>query len=157
MSGDFDAASARARLAWNDNSMNENNFLVRRKTPLGLWSTVTTLDSNQIVYQESLPDKGVFDYKIIAINQSMPSSPSNTVRVKVTDGDPIARGMQVYEASCAGCHASDGSGIGGFPPVTIPRDFDELSDNIEATMPPNNPQACDAACSNDVAAYIKTL
>jgi len=157
LAGEFDALATRAKLTWNDNSNNENNFLVRRKTPLGLWETVANLAANEANYDEALPDQGEFDYKVIAINQSVPSLPTNTVRVEVTDGDPIARGQQIYGESCAGCHGADGSGTNSFPPVNVPRDFNELINYIETNMPLNNPGACDAACASDVAAYIQTL
>lgn len=157
LEGVYDAAAAEASLSWQDNSNNESLFIVRRKTAAGLWQTAATVPADTGTYSEGLPQTGEFDYKVIAINDGVPSVASNTARVAVTEGDPIARGQQIYSGQCAGCHGADGGGIGNFPAVNLPRDFNAMIDLIAATMPKNNPAACDRQCAEDVAAYIQTL
>ncbi len=156
----FTPASSRAFLNWRDNSRNESGFIVRRKTAEGLWSTVSNLLSNSLAYNEVLTDAGSFDYKLIAVNGSIPSTPSNIVRLEVTDSpapDPTAVGRGVYEQQCIGCHGRSGEGVGSFPAINLPRDLDELADYIAEFMPLGNPRACDLECASQVALYLETF
>ncbi|WP_179957623.1 DUF1592 domain-containing protein [Exilibacterium tricleocarpae] len=157
LAGDYDPAAAEARLTWQDNSDNESRFILRRKTPDGLWQTTANLLADTVDFSEGLPDAGEFDYKVIAINNSVPSAASNTARVVVSEGDPIARGRQTYGEQCAGCHGADAGGTASFPALNTPRDLEIMIEVITTSMPRGNPGACDEQCAQDVAAYIQTL
>ena len=78
LAGDFNANTAEASVNWRDNSDNEDYFLVRRKAVDGFWKTVAELNANSTYLAEGLPDSGEFDYKVIALNDGMPSLASNT-------------------------------------------------------------------------------
>ncbi|KAF7771125.1 hypothetical protein PCIT_a4168 [Pseudoalteromonas citrea] len=147
----------KAHLNWYDNSNNETHYLVRFKSVDGRWQTKAELASNSRVYESGLPESGEFDYKVIALNSSVPSEPSNIERVVVTQTDPIARGMQLYKGNCAGCHGSEAGGLGSFPALDTERDIQAMIDIITTTMPYGNPSACDEQCASDIAAYIQTL
>ncbi|WP_125784582.1 DUF1592 domain-containing protein [Pseudoalteromonas rubra] len=151
------SAEAQAQLSWYDNSNNETNYLVRLKSLDGRWHTAATLASNASYYESGLPESGEFDYKVIALNNSVPSQPSNVARVTVTQTDPIARGMELYKTNCAGCHGSEGGGLGSFPALNTERDVQAMIDVITATMPYGAPGACDEQCATDIADYLQTL
>ena len=157
LSADFVSSESKAQLNWQDNSNNESNYLVRYKSVNGQWQTAAELASNASFYETGLPESGEFDYKVIAINDSVPSEPSNVERVTVTQTDPIARGMQLYKSGCAGCHGSEGGGLGSFPALNTERDMQTLIETITTTMPYGTPNACDEQCATDIAAYLQTL
>ncbi|MBQ4812478.1 DUF1592 domain-containing protein [Pseudoalteromonas luteoviolacea] len=148
---------AKAQLNWRDNSNNETDYLVRFKSLDGRWQTAAELASNSSFYESGLPESGEFDYKIIALNNSVPSEPSNIERVVVTQTDPVARGMQLYQTGCAGCHGSEAGGLGSFPALDTERDIQTMIDTIVTTMPYGTPSACDEQCATDIAAYLQTL
>jgi hypothetical protein len=71
----------------------------------------------------------------------------------------LARGQAQFVEKCQQCHAPNG--IGGYGPaltntVTCPAcsEFTQLWKRIDEFMPFRNPEACDAACSRDIAAWI---
>lgn len=153
----FDADSAKAELSWLDDSSNETLMLVRRRAVGGRWSTTAELAANTSSFSEGLPESAEYDYKVIAVNDSVPSPPSNIETVTVTAGNPIVLGQSIYGDQCASCHGDDGEGADGFPPLNTERDMERMIDLIETTMPRGNPQACDRQCAEDVAAFIQTL
>ncbi|MEM1110661.1 MAG: DUF1592 domain-containing protein [Pseudomonadota bacterium] len=157
LSGEFNANAAEASLNWRDNSVDESQFLVRRRPVDGHWQTVAALPANASYLAEGLPDSGEFDYKVIALNGSMPSLPSNVERVVVTEGNQLVRGQAIYAEQCAGCHGVSGEGTADFPPVDTAREMAALITYIEDNMPFNNAASCDARCAEDVAAFIQTL
>ena len=155
--GEYSVSSNNAALNWQDNSSNESGFIVRRKTDTGLWSSVANLFSNISSYSEALPDTGEFDYKVIAVNDGVPSASSNIERVTVTESNPVAIGKEIYDERCAACHGPAGGGIGNFPAINTPRDIEAMSAYIAANMPIGNPGACDQQCADFVSSYIQTL
>ncbi len=157
LAGSYDEASTEAELTWQDNSNNEEVYVVRRRSSTGLWQTVANLLSNATSYSEGLPDTGEFDYKVIAVNESVPSEPSNTVTVEVTLDNPVASGKDIYDQQCAACHGPSGGGIGNFPAINTPRDVDAMIELIAANMPLTDPGACDQQCAEIVVEYIQTL
>lgn len=160
LSGQFDAISTNALLNWQDNSFNETGFIVRRKPAEGLWSTVSNVIPNASTYVETLTDLGAFDYKIIAVNASVPSAPSNIIRVVATEQpapDPTEIGKQLYNQQCDTCHGPTGAGIGSFPAINTPRDIDAMIAFIVAEMPLGNAAACGQQCAEDIARYIQTF
>ena len=159
LNADFDSTSSQAQLSWTDNSNNETHYLVRLQSELGRWHTTAALSSNATSYQSGLPDSGQYNYKVIALNNGVPSNASNIEQVEITedDTDPVARGMELYKGNCAGCHGSEGGGLGSFPALNTERDLATMIDVITATMPYGNAAACDEQCATDIAAYIQTL
>ncbi|KZN44829.1 DUF1592 domain-containing protein [Pseudoalteromonas luteoviolacea] len=151
------STDSKAQLNWRDNSNNETHYLVRFKPIDGSWQTTAELASNSSFYESGLPESGEFDYKVIALNNSVPSEPSNIERVVVTQTNPVARGMQLYKAGCAGCHGSEAGGLGSFPALNTERDIQTMIDIITTTMPYGTPSACDEQCATDIAAYLQTL
>ena len=157
LSGSFDAVSAEANLSWRDNSADETDFLVRRRPVSGYWQTVAELPQNASYLAEGLPESGEFDYKVIALNKGMPSLASNIARVSVTEGNQLVRGQTLYADQCAACHGVQGEGSANFPALDSARDMQTLINYITVNMPINSPGSCDAACAEDVSAFIQTL
>ena len=155
--GRFDDTAIQADLNWLDNSSNESTYLVRRKPIDGDWQTIAELGADVTRLVEALPETGEYDYKVIALNDGMPSLPSNIERVTVTEGNQIARGGQMFQGQCAACHGVSGEGIGSFPALNTPRDLDTMIAYTVSNMPLNNATACDQQCAEDIAAFIETL
>ncbi|KMT64154.1 DUF1592 domain-containing protein [Catenovulum maritimum] len=153
----YEPSDNQAHLNWRDNSNNETSYLVRRQALGGDWHTVAELAASATLMSEGLPDTGEFNYKVIALNQSVPSLPTEAVTVTVTETNAIARGMEQFNANCAGCHGSEGGGLGSFPALNTERNVDAMIETIARTMPYSNPASCDQQCAEDIAAYIQTL
>jgi len=156
----YNTSSTSSVLNWNDNSANETGFIVRRKTAAGLWSTVNNAAPNATRYVEILSDVATYDYKIIAVNGSIPSAPSNIERMVVSNEpapDPSEVGKRLYEQQCDTCHGASGEGIGSFPALNTPRDVPTMTAYIAQFMPLGDPGACDQQCASDIASYIQTL
>jgi hypothetical protein len=155
--GSFDEATLQASLDWQDNSDDETRFLVRRKPVDGNWQTTAELSANSTSLTEGLPDLGEYDYKVIALNNGVPSLPSNIERVTVTEGDPVVRGEHLYQEQCAACHGVGGEDIDSFPPLNTQRDLDTMITYIVDNMPLGNASSCDQECAENIAAFIETL
>ncbi|MCG8612951.1 MAG: DUF1592 domain-containing protein, partial [Pseudomonadales bacterium] len=128
-----------------------------RKTVDGYWQTTAELPANTIQLDNNLPEPGGYDFKVIALNNGVPSLPSNILRITATEENPLERGRQTYTAQCAGCHGTDGEGIGSFPALNTPRDVAAMTTYISTAMPLGDPGACDLSCAEDVATYVQTL
>lgn len=155
--GSFDAVNAQASLTWQDNALNETLYLVRRKASDGDWQTSAELGENADALIEGLPQEGEFDYKVIAVNDGMPSLASNEATVTVTEANQVVRGQQIYLTNCAGCHGVNGEGIGSNPPINTERNVADMIEYIRDFMPQGDPTTCDQQCAEDVAEYIQTL
>lgn len=94
---------------------------------------------------------------MIAVNNSVLSLPTDIQRVTVTETEQLARGIEIYAGQCAGCHGTEGGGLGSFPALNTERDVAAMTDIIVNTMPYGNAGECDQQCAEDVAAYIQTL
>lgn len=157
LAASFDPIAEQASLSWQDTSNLETAFLVRRKPLEDVWQTSAVLTANQVDYIENLPELGDVDYKVIALNQGIPSLPSNIERITVTEVSQLERGRHVYGQQCAGCHGVEGEGVGSFPAIDQVRDLDAMIAYIIEFMPHGNPDRCDSACAEDVATFIQTL
>jgi len=155
--GSFDDTNIQANLGWLDNSDNETAYLVRRKTVDGNWQTAAELSANITSLAESLPDTGEYDYKVIALNNGVPSLPTNIERVTITEGNQIARGQQMFQEQCTACHGVNGEGVGTFPALNTARDIDTMIAYTVSAMPFGNATACDQQCAEDIASYIETF
>ncbi len=153
----FDPVNLQANLAWLDNSELETDVLVRRKAIDGRWQTIAELAANATGLIEGLPDAGEFNYKVISLNNGVPSLPSNIANVLVTEGNQLARGQQIYQNDCAACHGQNGEGIGSFPAINTERNVADMIDYIRDFMPQGNAATCDQQCAEDVAVFIETL
>lgn len=170
LNAEYNPTTTNALLDWQDTSNNETGFIIRRKTATGLWSTVANVLQDFSNYTESLTEVGEYDYKVIAVNGSIPSTPSNVARVDVTDpddpdnpddpDDPIGDvvvGQNIYEQQCISCHGPSGEGVGNFPAIDTRRNLKEMSTFIAEFMPLSEAGACDQQCADDVSAYIETF
>ncbi|BDX06590.1 DUF1592 domain-containing protein [Planctobacterium marinum] len=157
LTANFNTDDLEAELTWQDNSTNESQFLVRRKPADGRWQTIAELSSNVTQLSEGLPDEGQYSYKVIALNDSVPSLATNTATVEVTQGNPIVRGQSIFMEQCAGCHGVNGEGVGSFPALNNEMDLSTMINTIVTSMPFGSPASCDQSCAEDVAAFIETL
>ncbi len=155
--GTFNDATVQAELNWQDNSTNETLFLVRRKPVDGGWWNTFELSANATSLTQALPETGEYDYKVIALNQGVPSLPTNIERVAITEGNQVARGEHRFGEDCAGCHGAEGQGLLSFPALNTPRDLESMITYIVDFMPPSNPGSCDRQCAEELAAFIETL
>ena len=90
LDGDYDSASTTSALSWQDNSSNESGFIVRRKQgETGAWSTVANVGEDVSRYSDVLDQSGEFDYRVIAVNASVPSRPSNILNLIAVDSAPV--------------------------------------------------------------------
>ena len=153
----FNTDDLEAELNWMDNSTNETEFIVRRKPGDGQWQTIAELSSNVTQLSEGLPDEGQYSYKVIALNNGVPSLATNIATVEVTEGNPIVRGQSIFMEQCAGCHGVSGEGVGSFPALNNELDLATMINTIVTSMPFGSPASCDQACAEDVAAFIETL
>jgi len=154
-------ASGMVTLTWADSSNNETGFLVRRKDNNGYWNKIQSLSSNQIMLEDLLSGVGTYDYKVIALNGSVPSAPTSVVTVVVDSisEDPVRVGKSHYQAMCTGCHGADAKGLGGaFPPLNLKREGalrDSMINTIIATMPKGAAGTCDRKCAENIVAYLE--
>ena len=71
-------------LGWQDNSGNEDGFVVERKEKGNrTWSVVQTLGSNATSATDTVPTRGNWDYRVTAFKGSVQSDPSNVVTAHV--------------------------------------------------------------------------
>ncbi len=160
LSGQYNPTSTNTLLGWQDNSTNESGFIVRRKTAAGLWRTIRNALPNASSYSDMLSGEGTYDYKVIAVNGSVPSAPSNVERViaaDLPDPDPTAEGQRLYNTQCDSCHGASGEGLGSFPALNTPRDVAAMIDYITEFMPLGDSDACDRQCAEQIALFIQTL
>ncbi len=93
-----------ADLNWRDNSTNETLFIARARNNRGFWNTVGNVVRDTTSLMNVAAASGSTDFKIIALNGSVPSDSSNLASVEVAvedqgDGDNDGNG--------------DGNGDGG--------------------------------------------
>lgn len=95
----FVISSTQVDLIWESNSDNEKGFKIQRKTTKGgdPWITICTLGENSVSYS----DKGLnpnweYDYRLLAFNDVVESTPSNTITKQLLATDPIIPTDTVY-------------------------------------------------------------
>lgn len=169
LSAQYNVTSSNALLNWQDNSTNESGFIVRRRLDSGLWNTVANVLTNVSTHSESLANAGAYEYKVISVNNGIPSAASNVASIVVNpsdpndpsdptdpDGDPVA-GKNIYDQQCASCHGAAGEGIGSFPALNTPRDIPTMSAYIAQNMPLGSAGECNQECADDVSKYIESF
>lgn len=84
------------------------------------------------------------------------SAPDTDTEVVPGEGDP-ALGAELYAEMCATCHGTTAQG--GLGPRLAPwtKTIDALVGTIDATMPQGEPEKCDRACAENIAAFITGL
>lgn len=82
------AAALTVKLAWNDNSNNENEFYVeRRDGASGAWRTIDSVSLNRTNYTDTLVSRGnTYYYRITASNKAGNSAYSNEASVTTPAG-----------------------------------------------------------------------
>jgi glucose/arabinose dehydrogenase len=74
-------------LAWQDNSADETGFIVQRRTPGGSWAGLATNPANDTTFSDSTAIAGgTYEYRVLATNGSLDSTPSNVVTVTTPGG-----------------------------------------------------------------------
>lgn len=87
----FSQSGNTVTVSWQDLSDNETGFVVKRREGSGHWINVGSVGANQTTWSDQLDSEGTYSYRVIAVNDSMPSMSSGTVVVNATpadDGDP---------------------------------------------------------------------
>src|SRR5262245_61803637 len=67
-------------LTWSDNSTNETNFYIERKSGSGPYKRIATIPANQNFYEDTIegdPGNTLYTYRVCAFNDSETSSFSN--------------------------------------------------------------------------------
>ena len=86
---------------------------------------------------------------------------SLSLNIDPDDGD-VPRGKTLYVSACAGCHGSDGAGVGKFPPVWGSQSYNDgagmasdlkLATYLKHTMPLGDPILSDQDAL-DIATYV---
>lgn len=148
---------------WADGSSNETAFLVRRNINKGKWQKIQSLPSGSNMLEDLINETGIYNYKVIALNGSVPStmSPMAEVNVGKVDPDPYLYGKTTYADKCAGCHGSEAKGSGPFPALNIKPTAEHeanMINKIVADMPPksgSNPFICDEDCAAAIIVFLK--
>lgn len=74
-------------VSWQDLSNNETGFVIKRRQGDGYWETRAVVDANQTQWMEQLDTEGNYTYRVIAVNDSVPSMSSGNVIVNATSSD----------------------------------------------------------------------
>lgn len=152
----FTDATREYSLSWPDSSDKETGYIVRSLIN-GRWTSRDSLAANSTSFAEVLLNAGDYSYKVIAINNSIPSASSNvaTITLGAPPIDDGITGETHYKNQCASCHGVNGDGGVVKVPLNVAKDIPTMTAYITANMPLGNPTACDAKCAEKVMAYIK--
>ena len=85
----YTAANSTVTVSWQDLSSNETGFVIKRRLSDGYWETRAAVDANQTQWQEQLEAEGNYSYRVIAVNDSVPSMSSGNVIVSARPGDDM--------------------------------------------------------------------
>ncbi|MFL1485290.1 DUF1592 domain-containing protein [Marinobacter sp. LN3S78] len=102
-------------LSWQDLSSNETGFVIKRRQGDGYWETRDAVDANQTQWMEQLDAEGNYTYRVIAVNDSVPSMSSGNVIVNAQPSDDMP--------------GDDGGDDPGTDPGDDPGDDDGGNDN----------------------------
>ncbi|MGB1011533.1 MAG: cellulose binding domain-containing protein [Thiolinea sp.] len=107
-----------ALLQWQDESDNEDTFIIQRRTNGGQWTDLTTVNADVTDYTDNTMQIGVqYDYQVKASNTTGDSASSNIVIGKRQDRLDIRSTMLAN--NCASCHGTDGEASGlGIPVIS---------------------------------------
>ncbi|GGY67524.1 DUF1592 domain-containing protein [Marinobacter zhanjiangensis] len=85
----YTAANSTVTVSWQDLSSNETSFVIKRQMGDGYWETRAAVDANQTQWMEQLEAEGNYTYRVIAVNDSVPSMSSGNVIVNAQPGDDM--------------------------------------------------------------------
>ena len=111
----YTAANSTVTVSWQDLSSNETGFVIKRRQGDGYWETRAAVDANQTQWMEQLEAEGNYTYRVIAVNDSVPSMSSGNVIVNAQPGDDMP--------------GDDGGDDPGTDPGDNPGDGDDGNDN----------------------------
>ncbi|HEY8939127.1 MAG TPA: DUF1592 domain-containing protein [Cellvibrio sp.] len=157
LSGTFNTDTRIASLAWPDSNI-ETGYLIRTKDNRGFWMTADTLASNQTLFEDLLMTEGAYDYKVIALNGSVPSAPSPINTIVVDKVIIPLSGHDIYMTKCAGCHGENGAGGPSGVPLNVKKDLGIITNYIYEYMPKGktNKEDCGLDCAKAVADFISS-
>src|SRR5690606_15216192 len=95
------------QLTWNDNSNNELGFYVERSIDSTSWSTIATLNPDEVSYLDQGLSAGIYYYMVSAFNIIGTSIYSNTVKgntdeTSAIDDILLTEEMMIYPKTCKG-------------------------------------------------------
>ena len=87
----------RLQLRWQDNSVNEDKFVVQRSTNNGrTWSTIGSVRSNyETIIDRSVISRRLYVYRVAAVNDGVASAFSNSVKATAPDKLPLPSRSQL--------------------------------------------------------------
>lgn len=158
MAADFDADTGIAVVNWGHSNDTNTALVIRAQQDDGYWYTLEHASGDQTSLSQVLTEAGVYRYKAIALNGSVPSAPSPIAVIAATDEPPQTElsGEQHFQTKCSSCHGADGSGGPVGIALNTVRDRDAMISAIELRMPVADPTLCDADCARAVVGYIET-
>ena len=154
-----------AALTWVDNSSDETAFLIRRKGADGRWISAGKALSNEVTFNDLLVPDGGLEYKVIAVNDSVPSLTSPLFPIGSMPGDAtVGHGLFNTTEGCTGCHSNQGAGVfGGFDVRSFKyfTKYPQYSDSVQGLadfIKDRMPIACsgNTKCL-DIASYLYSL
>jgi len=113
-------------LTWNDNSNNEDNFVIQRSSAGSSWATIATLGTNTINYIDSgLTASTTYYYAMFAKNSTNTSGWSSTITVNTkepgtTDPDPDPGNDGALADICATNEPTTATNLSDGVPVCVP-------------------------------------
>ncbi len=147
-------------LTWQDNSSNEDNFVVQMMPTGGSWADVLNVEANITFAHVTLSSQETVYFRIFAENESGRSTQSNILQLENEDAedvDQIALGSALWvERECSGCHIGQGDEVADYQVKSALLD-DSFVDVTVATMPSSSPQACDESCALAIQAWLQTI
>jgi hypothetical protein len=140
-----------AKLTWQDNSTNEDNFVIQKRKNKGDWSADIIVAANVVTFMDADVEYGnIYDFRVLATNTAGDSSWTDEVNLDLT----LSENRQAYEENCAGCHKDGGIAVDLLNDFTkqswANNDWDSFVSKVN-TMPVSN---CDADCINQAASYV---
>lgn len=85
----YTAANSTVTVSWQDLSDNETGFVIKRRMGDGYWETRAAVDANQTQWMEQLDAEGNYTYRVIAVNDSVPSMSSGNVLINAQPDDDM--------------------------------------------------------------------
>lgn len=83
----FMSANNSVLVSWQDLSDNESGFVIKRRQGDGYWETRGAVDANETQWSDQLEEEGNYTYRVIAVNESVPSTSSGNVLVNAEPDD----------------------------------------------------------------------
>lgn len=85
-------SNAQILLDWEDTSSDETGFQVQRRVNAGIWQTLATLPPNTQRYTDSIAANAEYEYRVLALGQTLSSAPSNVASANSSSILEVATG-----------------------------------------------------------------